>query len=203
MFALSTAHHSCLQFMCQLCGERAIVEGRKPIPKDKYAKQIQLAFCALVSDDEKVVFPPFICRLCEAKIVQWWKKFGIRNKKSSTCSISLYDFQTSRSSDVCSLSPRPVSSRLEAYMYMYEVMGKIHGLNTWFTQDRLQIMKMDSDADPVGLLTIFGDLSWKFSVAGVKVERNMFLLYSDTITCVTLCRVVQGRLFKTGLCCKS
>ena len=77
--------------MCRLCGERAIVEGRKPIPKDKYAKQIQLAFCVSV-------FPPFICRLCEAKIVQWWKKFGIRNK-TSTCSISLYDFQTSQSCD--------------------------------------------------------------------------------------------------------
>ena len=187
------SHSECLPFMCRLCGERAIVEGRKPIPKDKYAKQIQLAFCVLVSDDEKGVFPPFICRLCEAKIVQWWKKFGIRNKKSSTCSISLYDFQTSQSCDVCSLSPRPVSSRLEAY----EVEGKIRGLNTWFTQDRLRIMKMDLDADPVVLLTIFGDLSWKFSVAGVKVEREICSFSIPTPLhvshCAELCEVISSR----------
>ncbi len=84
----------------------------------------------------------------------------------------------------------PISSKLG----VHEAAARKSGLNTLFTEDCLQVMTMDFEANPVVLLTIFGDFSWKFSVVGLDVETEFcsFRLDSplDASDCEKLCEII-------------
>ena len=54
--------------------------------------QIESAFDIVVGDDSLTVHTPFICKLCEAKLRQWWIKFSKKNIKKATCNIQLASF---------------------------------------------------------------------------------------------------------------
>ena len=86
-------HSRCIRGVCKLCGQaRTIVEGPHPIPKESFARQIESAFDIVVGDDSLTVHTPFICKLCEAKLRQWWVKFSKKNIKKATCNIQLASF---------------------------------------------------------------------------------------------------------------
>lgn len=89
--------------------------------------------------------------------------------KSARCNISLYEF-ISQECGSCSEVEIPISRRLRDH----QVEATSHGLLTWFAEDRLKIIKMNATGDPVVIVTIFGDLVWQLSVAGVRVYGDFF-----------------------------
>ena len=79
-------HSQCLRSICRLCGvhvSRAVVAGRNPILKEKFAKQIFIAFNIVIQDDVSDVHPQFICKVCEVKLRQWWSKFSHKYIKTA------------------------------------------------------------------------------------------------------------------------
>ena len=165
-------HSHCIRGVCRLCGQaRAIVEGRHPIPKENFARQIESAFDVIVGDDSPSVHPPFICKLCEVKLRQWWLKFSKKNVKKATCNIQLASFDQAEC-DVCRNSSPDAS--LSSQLAQYKTQAQKYDLLPWLTADRLQVMKMSCDGHPVVFLSIFRNLSWRVTVADVVIPADSF-----------------------------
>ncbi|XP_038062325.1 uncharacterized protein LOC119732793 [Patiria miniata] len=154
-----------LQDLCRLCGVlRRSESHRNPTRKEDVSKIIRAGLNINVEEDVTGIHPPYICRPCEMKLRRWWD--ATKKKKKASLNIKVSNFP--RGEGISSQSTTATLAKVE-----WEEAARSAGLNTWLTDSRLQVMKMDGEGMPSVFFTVFDDCTWRLIVAGIVAQGDL------------------------------